>query len=127
LDYWEDIDREIETALKEDGWMIQQPYDRIKVDPEDVKKLGPESFENFNIVKDTDRGIRASMSERLQGYPLAGTRTVYSVVNDETLPIRYPSGPKLVEIIRETGEDFKTFSAGTYSVLGSRLNDETMF
>ena len=118
LDEWEEIDREIETALKEDGWMIQQPYDRIKVDPEDVKKLGPESFENFNIVKDSDRGIRASMSERLQGYPLAGTRTVYSVVNDETLPIRYPSGPKLVEIARETGEDFKTFSAGTYSVLG---------
>ena len=118
LDYWEEIDREIETALKEDGWMIQQPYDRIKVDPEDVKKLGPESFENFNIVKDTDRGIRASMSERLQGYPLAGTRTVYSLVHDETLPIRFPSGPKLVEIIRETDEDFKTFSAGTFSVLG---------
>ena len=82
LDEWDEIDREIETALKEDGWLIQQPYDRIKVDPEDVKKLGPESFENFNIVKDADRGIRASMSERLQGYPLGGNRAAYSTIED---------------------------------------------
>ena len=118
LDEWEEIDREIETALKEDGWMIQQPYDRIKVDPEDVKKLGSESFENFSIVKDADRGIKASMSERLQGYPLGGTRVAYSVVNDEKVPVRYPSGPKLVEIIRETGEDFNVISGTGWTILG---------
>jgi hypothetical protein len=120
VDYWEDIDNEIETALKEDGWMVQQPYDRIKVDPEDVKKLGSESFENFNVIKDTDKGIRASMSDKLQGYPLGGTRVAYSTIDDREVKLRYPEGPKLIEILREIGEadKFKIESTGTFSMLG---------
>ena len=120
VDYWEDIDNEIETALKEDGWMVQQPYDRIKIDPEDVKKLGSESFENFNVIKDTDKGIRASMSDKLQGYPLGGTRVAYSTIDDREVKLRYPEGPKLIEILREVGEadKFKIESTGTFSMLG---------
>ncbi|MCW4052979.1 MAG: hypothetical protein NWE78_07225, partial [Candidatus Bathyarchaeota archaeon] len=122
VDYWEDIDKEIENALKEDGWMVQQPYDRIKVDPEDVQKLGPESFDLFKIVKDTDRGIKASMINTLKGYPDAGTRTEYSTINDEYIDIRYPEGPKLVEIIKETGEKF-TMEGGILMFPPERRNN----
>ena len=122
VDYWEDIDKEIENALKEDGWMVQQPYDRIKVDPEDVQKLGPESFDLFKIVKDTDRGIKASMINTLKGYPDAGTRTEYSTINDEYIDIRYPEGPKLVEIIKVTGEKF-TMEGGILMFPPERRNN----
>ena len=122
VDYWEDIDKEIENALKEDGWMVQQPYDRIKVDPEDVQKLGPESFDLFKIVKDTDRGIKASMINTLKGYPDAGTRTEYSTISDEYIDIRYAEGPKLVEIIKETGEKF-TMEGGILMFPPERRNN----
>ena len=122
VDYWEDIDKEIENALKEDGWMVQQPYDRIKIDPEDVQKLGPESFDLFKIVKDTDRGIKASMINTLKGYPDAGTRTEYSTINDEYIDIRYPEGPKLVEIIKVTGEKF-TMEGGILMFPPERRNN----
>ena len=122
VDYWEDTDKEIENALKEDGWMVQQPYDRIKVDPEDVQKLGPESFDLFKIVKDTDRGIKASMINTLKGYPDAGTRTEYSTINDEYIDIRYPEGPKLVEIIKVTGEKF-TMEGGILMFPPERRNN----
>ena len=122
LDSWEDIDKEIENALKEDGWMVQQAYDRIKVDPEDVQKLGPESFDLFKVVKDTDRGIKASMINTLKGYPDAGTRTQYSTISDEYIDIRYAEGPKLVEIIKQTGEKF-TMEGGILMFPPERRNN----
>ena len=92
-DSYDEIDAEIEEALKEDGWIIETPFDKLKTDPENSGKLGEDSFDFFSITKGPN-GIGARTISKLEGYPKAGIRL------DSGVKTLYREGPKFVEIMR---------------------------
>jgi len=96
-DNHKEIHREIENALREDGWLIETSFDKLKVDPEEPKKLGGESFENFNISRDDDI-IQAEARFSLENYPLTGKRKLTTDFGDTT--VMYREGPQLVNIAK---------------------------
>jgi hypothetical protein len=107
-DRHEEIYRTIEEALKEDGWLIETDLDKLKVDPENVKKLGEDSFENFSISKD-DGAIDATAIFELEGYPVAGERTMTTDFGDTRM--MYTKGPQFVDIMRSDSPNWKMYKA----------------
>ncbi|MCS5659984.1 MAG: hypothetical protein NZ842_06255, partial [Dehalococcoidia bacterium] len=118
---WEEIDAQIEAALKEDGWMIETPYDKLETDPEHPGKLGPESFDLFNISKG-DRGIAARLIIPMKGYPAAGLRQDTTWSDAKVL---YKEGPKFIELMRNDGDDGWTVSGG-YAILPPKRRNSVL-
>lgn len=96
-DKHKEIHREIESALREDGWIIETSFDKLKVDPEQPGKIGEESFENFNISRDDDI-IQAQAKFSLENYPSTGKRKLATDFGDTA--VMYKEGPQLVNIVK---------------------------